>query len=149
MEEVLALAGTTEDFPADCLDHLEVCGSCREFLEDSLQLNRVLREPLPFPPTDLAERVMERIALSEAEEPQLPWAERFAWVVCGAIAMFCVERLPEYSAGWSSSLESLWTQAEWMMDVPFALSASKLVLAGVVLLLVQGALILKTRATVK
>jgi len=35
------------------------------------------------------------------------------------------------------------------MDVPFALSASKLVLAGVVLLLVQGALILKTRATVK
>jgi hypothetical protein len=146
MDEILALGGSAEELTAECRNHLETCEACQAFLEESLALNLALEEPIPFPPANLAEQVMERIAFSEAEEPSLPWAERLAWVASGAIAMFCLERIPEYSSDWFSSFEAMFAQAEWVMKMPFALSASSLVLAAVVLFLVQGALIYGTRA---
>ena len=146
MDEVLAFGGTAEEFSVECQEHLQECQSCQAFVEESLALNQVLEEPLAFPPVDLTERVMARIAAEEVEEVKLPWAERFAWLACGAIAMYCLERLPEYTSDWTTSLETFWSQTEWMIQMPVTASASTLVLAAVILAIVQGGLIYGTRS---
>lgn len=147
MDEVLAFGGGPEEFSGDCRAHLEQCDACKEFLDDSLALNLALEEPLPFPPSDLTERVMAKIAEQEPVEAKLPWAERFAWLACGAIAMFSLERLPEYSGEWLSSLQAVWTQTEWMLRTPVTASGSTLVLAAFLLAAVQGGLIYRARST--
>lgn len=150
MEEIAALGGDEEGLPAALRAHLGECKACREYWEESLELNRLLEEPLALPPANLAELVMAR--LEETEPPSLvetclPWAERFAWAASGAVAMFCLERLPEYSTGWIAALGDLWSQSEALFQVPVAASASTLMLAALVLLSVQSALVYGTRKT--
>lgn len=147
MDEVLAFGGTPSDFPEQCNEHLTRCESCSAFLEESLALGQLLEEPIPFPPVNLAETVMERIAESERVEVGLPWTERLAWAASGAIAMYCLDRIPEYSMNWMSELQSFFIQAEWAFTTPVAMSASSLVLMAFVLLLGQGALVYKARTS--
>ena len=50
-------------------------------MEAELELNRLLEEPLPLPPAELSERVME--AISREPEPSLPFGERLLWAAAG------------------------------------------------------------------
>ena len=149
MDEVLALGGTPSDFPDPCTDHVARCENCSAFLEESLALAPLLEEPIPFPPVHLAEQVMERISQSEREnvEAGLPWTERLVWAASGAVAMYGLDRLPEYSSNWLSEVESFFLQAEWAFATPVAMSASSLFLMALVLLLGQGALVYKARTS--
>lgn len=147
MDEVLAFGGDRGDFQADCTAHLEDCENCQAFLEESLALNQLMEEPIPFPPVNLTEQVMERVLHSEREEPSLPWAERLAWAASGAVGMYLLDRIPEYSSDWFSGLETLILQAEWAFSVPLAMSASTLFFTALILLIGQGALVYKTRGS--
>lgn len=145
IDEILALGGSPAEYPSHLERHLTTCQECQAFSHDGLLLNQALDEPLPLPPADLAKQVMQRIQSSQIEEVKLPWAERLAWAASGAIAMFCLERIPEYSASWWSELEQATRQMDWLMATPLALSASSLVAAALSLLAVQGLLVYKTR----
>ena len=81
MDEVLAFGGTPSDFPEECTEHIAHCESCSAFLDESLALGQLLEDPIPFPPVNLTEQVMERIAESEKVEVGLPWTERLAWAI--------------------------------------------------------------------
>lgn len=148
MDDVLAQGGTPDEFSPQCRTHLHDCSECRDFVEESLELNRLMEEPVPFPPEDMVEQVMARIEADQLSEPRLPWAERFAWAASGAVAMYCVERIPQYSSSMWTTMESVLTQSESLLKVPLAMSPSFLVLMALSLLLVQTALIYRTRALV-
>lgn len=150
MDEVLALGGTPEEFNQECQDHIVECQACQDFCEESLALANLLEEPIPLPPADLTAAVMQRIAqseLAEAEAPRLPWAERFAWAASGAIAMFGLERIPEYSSSWFSGVEQLFLAGEWAFKVPLGVSMSTMIMTALTLLVVQGALVYRTKGT--
>lgn len=147
MDEVLAFGGTPSDFPEECTEHIAHCESCSAFLDESLALGQLLEDPIPFPPVNLTEQVMERIAESEKVEVGLPWTERLAWAASGAVGMYCLDRIPEYSSNWLSEVQSFFLQAEWAFTTPIAMSASSLALMALVLLLGQGALVYKARTS--
>ena len=159
IDEVLALGGGEESLSPGLLEHVGTCGACRAFLEEGLELNRLMEEPLPLPPVDLVEGVMARVKAEslapesehrpelEAVEPRLPWAERFAWAVSGAVGMYCLERVPEYSSSWFEGLDTLLFSTEWVFRMPMAVSATSLVAAAFLLFLFQGAIIYGTRGT--
>ena len=150
IDEVLALGGGEESLSVEVRRHLEECPDCTEFLQDCLQLNKLMEEPLPLPPADLTERVMARISadtvVEEPLETRLPWAERFAWAVSGAVGMYCLERIPEYSSSWFEGLDKLVFQSDWVFTMPVAMSATSLALAAFLLFVVQGAIIYGTRS---
>ncbi|MCA9778168.1 MAG: hypothetical protein KC800_15685 [Candidatus Eremiobacteraeota bacterium] len=149
IDEILAVGGAEDDFSTPLSEHLLECESCREFCQDGLVLNQMMEEPAPLPPADLVSGVMARVASDrEPEEVRLPWAERLAWAASGAVAMFFVERLPEFSLSWLSEVEQTMSQLDWAFPVPIATSASTLAVAALVLLAVQGSLVYRTRALI-
>lgn len=148
MDEVLGLGGTTDEFSPECRSHLRHCSECQVFVEESLELNRLMEEPVPFPPEDMVNQVMARIEAEQAPEARLPWAERFAWAASGAVAMYCVERIPQYSSSLWTTLESVLSQSESLLKIPMTISPSFLILMALSLLLIQTALIYRTRALV-
>lgn len=151
IEEVLALGGGEESLSAIVQEHLEQCEDCRDYLQEGLQLNKLMEEPLALPPSDLTELVMARIGAetepAEVPESRLPWAERFAWAVSGAVGMYCLERIPEYSSSWFEGLDKLVFQTEWVFRMPVAVSATSLAAAAFLLFVFQGAIIYGTRST--
>ena len=62
--------------------------------------------------------------------------------------MFFLERLPEFSLSWLSELQQSVAQVDLAFPVPMAASASTLVIAAAALLVVQGALVYRTRALI-
>ena len=137
IDEILALGGTESEFSQPLAEHLAACESCREFCDDGLLLNQMMEEPTPLPPSDIV-----------SGEVRLPWAERLAWAASGAVAMFFLERLPEFSLSWLSELQQSVAQVDLAFPVPMAASASTLVIAAAALLVVQGALVYRTRALI-
>ncbi len=149
IDEILALGGAENDFSKPLTEHLAACEGCREFCQDGLLLNQMMEEPTPLPPSDIVSGVMARVAAERLpEEVRLPWAERLAWAASGAVAMFFLERLPDFSLTWLSELQRSVAQVDWAFPVPMAASASTLVLAAVTLLVVQGTLVYRTRALI-
>jgi len=149
IDEILALGGTESEFSQPLAEHLAACESCREFCDDGLLLNQMMEEPTPLPPSDIVSGVMARVAEERhVEEVRLPWAERLAWAASGAVAMFFLERLPEFSLSWLSELQQSVAQVDLAFPVPMAASASTLVIAAAALLVVQGALVYRTRALI-
>jgi HAMP domain-containing protein len=149
MDEVLAFGGTEADFAPSLTEHLTRCDGCRDFFSEGLLLNQMMEEPVPLPPGDLVANVMSRVAAAHpVEEVRLPWAERLAWAASGAVCMFFIERIPEYSLSWLTSAQQMVAQIDWSVPVPMAASASTLVLAAVALAAVQGTLVYQTRAVI-
>jgi hypothetical protein len=149
MDEVLAFGGTEADFTPPLTEHLEACEICRGFCSEGILLSQMMEEPVPLPPADLVPSVMARVAAAQSvEEVRLPWAERLAWAASGAVGMFFIERIPEYSLSWLTNLQQVVTQIDWSLPVPIAASASTLVLAAVTLVTVQGGLVYGTRAAI-
>lgn len=151
MDEVLALGGTPEEFDQECQNHILECESCQAFCEESVALASLLDEPIPLPPADLTASVMQRITqsdLAEVELPRLPWAERFAWAASGAIAMFGLERIPEYSSSWFSGFEQIFLAGEWAFKVPMGVSVSTMMVTAFGLVVLQGALVYRTKGSV-
>lgn len=149
IDEILALGGAENEFSPALTEHLAGCENCREFCQDGLLLNQMMEEPAPLPPADLVSGVMARVAAErQPEEVRLPWAERLAWAASGAVGMFFLDRLPEYSLSWLTELQQSVAQMEWAFPVPMATSASTLVFAAAALLVVQGTLVYRTRALI-
>lgn len=149
IDEVLAPGGTESDFSTSLAEHLVACEECREFCADGLLLNQMMDEPVPLPPAEMVPRVMARIASEQSpQELRLPWAERLAWAASGAVGMFFMERIPDYSNTWLLGIQQTMSQIDWSFPVPVATSASTLVLAALALLAVQGTLVYRTRALI-
>lgn len=149
MDEILALGGTEVDFASPLTEHLKSCESCRDFCSEGLLLNQMMEEPVPLPPAELVTGVMARVAaVRPAEEVRLPWAERLAWASSGAVAMFFLERIPEFSLNWLTNLQQDVSQVDWSIPVPMVLSASTLIVLALVLATVQGTLVYRTRAVI-
>ena len=139
---------------ASVADHVAGCAACRELLEQELELSRLLDEPLPLPPAGLIPDVMALIATdTEAALPArptetgLPWAERFAWAASGAVAMFCLERLPSMSADLFSEAQLAVFSLLSSLAVPFEINGLYLAVVALGLLAAQGAMIYQVRAS--
>ena len=148
MEEFLAFGQGIEDFPDELKGHLKSCQDCESFYQESLLLNDLLEEPLAFPPPDLVSNVMQRIASEEAPPVRLPWGERLAWAISGALAMYCAEHIPEYSSSWLTNIEQIFLQTGALFQAPMALSATSVLLSAICLFMMQGALVYKTRTVI-
>jgi predicted anti-sigma-YlaC factor YlaD len=148
MDEVLAFGGTEAEFSQPLTEHLATCEPCRDFCSDGLLLNQMMEEPVPLPPADLVPNVMAQVAAAQTVDVRLPWAERLAWAASGAVSMFFIERIPEYSFSWLTDLQQVVAQVDWSFPVPMAASASTLVLAALTLATVQGTLVYRTRAVI-
>lgn len=87
IDEYLAVGVAPELLPGQHREHLEGCLACREGVAESLELARLLAEPLPLPPADLTERIMARIHQPAPRKAGRPAAqERLVWVALGAAA---------------------------------------------------------------
>lgn len=147
--EELAIGGNAESLSSECLEHLAECEACSEILELELELNRMLEEPVPFPPTDLAARVMEKIELDSAvvssPELGLAWGERLAWMVSGAVLMFGIERLPNLSSDWALELQSQLSALSFALELPGLVSTGQVTLLAILLISIQGAMVVKVK----
>lgn len=151
IEMELAIGDAGQDsLSAECREHLAECKECTSYLEQELELNRALAEPVPLPPPDLADLVMARVAAEKEQvaEPSLPWGERLAWAASGAAAMFCLNNLPALSADWMSKLQmSLVSLDPSSFQVPYSLSVASVGALAVLLMAVQGVMVYQVRVS--
>ncbi len=139
-----------ESLSAECREHLAECEVCAGYLEQELELNRALAEPVPLPPGDLNDLVMARISADQESsvESALPWGERLAWAASGAAAMFCINNLPALSADWMSKLQMSLTSLDFSaVQVPYSLSLASVGALAVLLVAVQGVMVYQVRAS--
>lgn len=136
--------------------HLESCPCCQEVLEQERELNALLNEPLPLPPADLVPGVMARIESERSKhtasdvpvrEPSLPWAERFVWAASGAMAMYCLERLPDLSSRWFAETQVAIFSALSSLRLPLEVNIFTLVGLALVLLAAQGVMVYQVRTS--
>ena len=84
IDEYLAVGVPPGLLPGQHREHLEACAACRDALEDSLELARLLQEPLPLPPADLTARIMARIQEPVSRSARPATQERLIWAALGA-----------------------------------------------------------------
>lgn len=107
IEEHLAVGVPADLLPGTLRHHLDQCEACAVFVAENEELNRLLEEPLPFPPADLTERVMLTVARDQQtpEPVSLGGAERLVWAAMGAAAAWVSK---DVVAGAALGLQVLW-----------------------------------------
>ncbi|MCA9796416.1 MAG: hypothetical protein KC910_31630 [Candidatus Eremiobacteraeota bacterium] len=117
IDEHLAVGVPADLLPGTLLCHLEACSDCREFVQESLELGRLLEEPLPLPPAELVERVMEAVK-TPAAEPALGMGERLVWATLGGLIALGLQSM-SWDAFWQATSQG-WSELSgwWTLQTP-------------------------------
>ncbi len=91
IEEHLAVGVPPDLLPERLARHLGSCEVCQDFVEESLLLSRLLEEPLPLPPAELAEKVLAAVNSPLQAEAGLGLGERLAWASLGGMVAVALQ----------------------------------------------------------
>lgn len=117
IDEQLAVGVPADLLPGTLQAHLDECPECQLFLSESLELNRLLEEPLPLPPAELVERVMQAVK-APAAEPALGMGERLVWASLGGLIALGLQSM-SLDAFWQATAEG-WSELAgwWTLQTP-------------------------------
>jgi len=140
IDEYLAIGVAPELLPGQHREHLDGCEACREAVAESLELARLLQEPLPLPPADLTARIMAAVQAPPPVRAVRPAKqERLVWAALGAAAASLVPVLFQWDPAPLTQAAAALVPA-WQLSLP-ALDASWAVLGAAVLLGAQASVL--------
>lgn len=140
IDEYLAVGVAPELLPGQHRQHLEACASCSEAVAESLELGRLLQEPLLLPPADLTARILAAVKTPSPRRQARPaQQERLLWAALGAAAASLVPVLFQWDPTPVTQAAAALLPA-WQLSLP-GLDATWAVVGATVLLGAQASVL--------